>query len=1072
MTSNRNMSTTICCFCETKRINKNIGGDDFVLLSCGCISCPKCIIMNTINRKSNPVKCIHPEHQQTDINKLNYFFSSRENPGGSKKIPVINPVIVVEKEPVKYFMTEFEKDETAMKDTMILNLVYASKRKSDKSTTMRSAVSILNSKNGFESKEDMTNLRTIFSLLHDPIMKHHTLDTLSQKSYPRMTPAEFCQYCTDKDSSVLLQLLYALATGYTKYTSQLTALKAGSHEDNKAKEKLSNFLAVCVAKGMIERINLYNTPGPFQLMIADMLSLVNAPNPMRDFLSKIRVSIGRRTIDRNNIRNEIVNLRKRIVLKPTEAFSVSYDNFSFDGDKGRHAMHTIIQIMIISEKRLKKLGFYNPNVDERISRKTKTFEELLEEYDNDEYKLANNIVIPNKDDYDMLAKRIFKVIKTVVLLKLPTVEQCRDMLTAADEVLWPEMFPSNLGVMIETSNSTKINKTQKEDQDRPLSCSLELLQKDNTDEDDDDVDGKTNVKKKKMWQDVPLSFYEKNNVQMEVLHGDPGADHVMKMMMDYLNKASHVDVTELEDERLCGEEPVRHIIAPATADGGPARRWLDFQALDINRAEGVFENREYKRTRVFFAGFHYMMEFLSMRGSLCRDLTSFFASKWRHTEKGLDWIYKIRNPNDGLTEWREYLMAHYVAASESCGSKNARDVHLYMLKRSVEKPLCQGILFDLRLLEICFMIRDSEKSGTHGDVPLFLTCLRFSMPLFTITHAINYCYLVCEFLEWYKLASDAEMILFENFFYTKLSVGGKPIWADRGVEWTVNHIRSFMGRRMKHNKHHDRVVDRTVADLPFRLREKAELRYILNSENHENYSTADWNDQKFFIGKAFLTTRVALSDTNFWGPGNFRGELEEPLDGDCIIIPDPDGKTKEFQMSSSILGGYEEIGIPRTISYYVTHHCQNRYRKTRSENPLLGVCLKALPTTHARRAKDIEITKLIQYSCDASAIKKLIRDFPMTEVVDEIEYYRKYIQNIPNKKELKNMKRPALVTCLCKFRRKYFDTYPEDEKKAIASVAALEKNESATTQKNRLNQITTSRLYYLDDRFLDDISEE
>ena len=70
------------------------------------------------------------------------------------------------------------------------------------------------------------------------------------------------------------------------------------------------------------------------------------------------------------------------------------------------------------------------------------------------------------------------------------------------------------------------------------------------------------------------------------------------------------------------------------------------------------------------------------------------------------------------------------------------------------------------------------------------------------------------------------------------------------------------------------------------------------------------------------------------------------------------------------------------------------------------------------------------------------------------------------------MKRPALVTCLCKFRRKYFDTYPEDEKKAIASVAALEKNESATTQKNRLNQITTSRLYYLDDRFLDDISEE
>jgi hypothetical protein len=87
-----------------------------------------------------------------------------------------------------------------------------------------------------------------------------------------------------------------------------------------------------------------------------------------------------------------------------------------------------------------------------------------------------------------------------------------------------------------------------------------------------------------------------------------------------------------------------------------------------------------------------------------------------------------------------------------------------MIKRAVEVPACMAILLDLRLLEILFMIRDSEKAGTHGDVPLFLTCMRFSLPLYAVTHATNYCHLVCDFLEWHKTASDADSILFEKKF--------------------------------------------------------------------------------------------------------------------------------------------------------------------------------------------------------------------------------------------------------------------------------------------------------------------
>ena len=64
-------------------------------------------------------------------------------------------------------------------------------------------------------------------------------------------------------------------------------------------------------------------------------------------------------------------------------------------------------------------------------------------------------------------------------------------------------------------------------------------------------------------------------------------------------------------------------------------------------------------------------------------------------------------------------MAHYAAASKSADSKCVKKIHNHMLKRAIKKPMCQGLLFDLRLLEIVFAIQDSEKGGTNGDVPLF-----------------------------------------------------------------------------------------------------------------------------------------------------------------------------------------------------------------------------------------------------------------------------------------------------------------------------------------------------------------
>ena len=369
------------------------------------------------------------------------------------------------------------------------------------------------------------------------------------------------------------------------------------------------------------------------------------------------------------------------------------------------------------------------------------------------------------------------------------------------------------------------------------------------------------------------------------------------------------------------------------------------------------------------SGFHFQMEFLTMRGRLCHDVFAFFGRKWRPSDPSFNWITTIRDPNDALLELPQYLLCHYRAAAEAAANVcdipfqdiTESQIHKYMLERAVDVPMVMAVLFDLRLIEIALMIRDTEKTGKNGDVRLFLSTLRLSLALFSITHATNYCHLVAEFLEWWELASDAERLLFEKFYYTKISPCGKPIWVDRGVEWTVRHIRGFLGHRVR-PANHDSVIERVVSEIPWRTRAKRDFRCILGTENQAEYSYGDWNEKSFVLGDAFYETRVALDATNFWGPGPLEGELECEQEG-TYVLHDSSSKNdgNEKLISSSILEGFK-IGINRGIDYFIEHHLENRYIKKRSE---VNATLKLLPTNHEIRKKDLEITKAIRFSTDS-----------------------------------------------------------------------------------------------------------
>lgn len=239
---------------------------------------------------------------------------------------------------------------------------------------------------------------------------------------------------------------------------------------------------------------------------------------------------------------------------------------------------------------------------------------------------------------------------------------------------------------------------------------------------------------------------------------------------------------------------MRDMLAPATCDGAPSKRWLDSRASDLD--ENGADDGSYKKTRFFAGGFHFLMEFVTMRGRFSRGIFAFFGKRWRPSTPQLNWILSISDPKECLLEMPQYLLAHcrsvhMTLAATKTSEPTAVEVHQHMFDRAVEMPTCMAILLDLRLIEMSFMIRDAEKSGANGDVELLLTTMRFALVLFTVTHAINYAHIVCDFLEWCELASDADRVFFKRWPHTKISPFGKPIWVDRGVEWTVRHTRMF-----------------------------------------------------------------------------------------------------------------------------------------------------------------------------------------------------------------------------------------------------------------------------------------
>jgi len=957
--------------------------------------------------------------------------------GEADVIDIVVQLPTLDKDPCRYFENQFHSDDGYAHDNkkMILSLSYGHKQNS--TVVPASITTQLDRDYGPESSEDEANLRKIFGFLHEPIVKVHG-ELAKRGKFPRMTAAEFCRYILHEDDSLLLKLVFALGTGH---------MTVPMKKINTEGDFFSRFMACGVAKEMLQRLEL-NGPGPFQLMMGDMFQLSGASQDTTTFMSKIRVSAHRLTMERESTKKALEHMQRKIKLHPLDAFSLHFDNCGFLGRKATWRQYTIIQICIIPSEELKKEGFYSTR--NQLSRVRQTFDEFIQDVqartgEMDDIKLAENVarrvVGIRKSDWEVLTTRTLTAIQTAMSLALPDVEACRQLEELGDDFS-DFRFPINLGNRIENPQGQANSSST-----RPAVFNIPL--NDGIPEaslGDEDSEHAASPRK---------TFYEANDMTLDnVLQEDPNATATVEKIANYLEEASQYDEYDVNDSG--GEKPVRDFVAPATCDGAPMKRWLDIKANDI---EGNgFENRKFKKATMFTGGFHFQMEFMTMRGRLSRGIFAFFGSLWRPTTPQLEYILSISDPTDYLVEMPQHLLAHYRAASDMLRATlpentaiSPVDVQKHMRQRAALYPTCMAHLFDLRLIEISFMIRDSEKSGEHGDVNLFLTTMRFSLALFTVTHAINYAHIVCDFLEWWQLSSEADRVFFKRWLYTKISPFGKPIWVDKGVEWTIRHIRMFLGKRAKCNQ--DVLLERTVPDIPFRIKAKSALSHLLGVNSYDDYTTGDWNSKTTRVSKVYFKTVTAIYNTNLWGQGDITGSLH--CENPSFFVCAEEGEATP--MSNSYLKAFE-LGEQRAIAYYIEHHITNRGCVKRSEK---HVSLKLLPATAAARNKDLDRLRAVRLSTDPTKLQPLRTEFPKKDIVAELDQLRECVYpDIPNHGLADN--RETLVGCLCQYRAKYFLDYPEVHENTKESVEALEIEDTFTAPESREEQINHN-IYSLDE---------
>jgi hypothetical protein len=759
------------------------------------------------------------------------------------------------------------------------------------------------------------------------------------------------------DRSLLTRAIVALGSGHP-----VEKVLPSGEESNVYQR--STFLAFWAVTEMMRRATSKRS-GVLQDFIAHQLSVWQAPHSVIDLLCRFRISSSTRKIRLNDIDavNSKIVAGWKMQEKKWSVLLLAYDNLGFRilGARAGYDQYTMIQVHEGSKEFLASLGFYLPpgSTQQPISRKRLDWAEERENVTRDE-------ILPSEEDYGVFGNQLYAHIDALMQVcnEIPNVDEARELLQTGDSF--------NLDGRLTTSYGARFR--------LPTSApTVDVVQE----EQDDDIDEVQivdpclsstmyNLGHQKVEIDLPLraDLNKKETVQ-GIVNG------ALDLRERSLSAEDNDDTTIHTNER-----PVMEDLGISIAgDGYPSYTFLTLRAANPDG---------YKNIHNFIGGFHWDLNMKQRHGLRFGDShLKYFLHPFRDTDKKKDWYLSPGDPGQTSLEQPEMTDAHYVMAMRGLSKvkhgqpMSAVDVDDWMLERAQEHDLCMTVLMDLRFAEIGYMIRDSEREGKRGNLQLFRIGAKLSLLLFARTHATKYVRIAVEYWIWWRCCSEADKILYEAFFFTKLTVNGTPIWVDRFVEWMNKDVREYLGKYAKPNQ--ELLLQRAALLLKDRKRDRSELNRLFS---HNKKKTKE-SDNKLAISVIFCHQMDLIDKLNLWSDGAVKVGK-----GECFEVPqlftDPSG---ENELNTESL--FDVSSAEEAIKAYFEHSSLSGevHQVTRSEK---DVSLRMTPIllSEVKQARIDEFKR--RTSADSSVLALLTTKVYLASRLSElIDAYPFLAEEVP-----------------------------------------------------------------------------
>lgn len=617
---------------------------------------------------------------------------------------------------------------------------------------------------------------------------------------------------------------------------------------------LANLMCVFIATEMLTRL-FRPGPGILALVIANLMDTMNVRTEFKAFMSRIRLSASRSTMERQSEKTVFEKLREGVQIQKDSLFGWFADNigFKYYGNKekkGGYSQHILMQLLRVPATALRNVGVYGANALSRA--RTKWTERRA--------TLSPKDFMPDDNDYETHSVRWLSFLDLSLKAKplAPTVDEARQRLQD-EQYYCDERAPSDIGMHCQDVIRTK-----------DAVMADRLLAEPVDDEGVEDAD----------------DIYEKNYITTDnPINNSLSKKAVVNDMMDGAQRVLN-DVIESGDDDMdisdiAAQIPISKDFGTFFAtDGDPA-----IQGIRIIRTS---ENEYNVMWRA--GGFHYLLKAHHGCGNTFGDTHfGWLVQTYRRSDKQRDWVLLPSDPNQADDEIPQILLACAISLINEYEERNevteasAEEIHDFFVELAKEKKHVFSMLMHMLWENVLLMIRDSESDGKKGNPELFFTALRFMLPFATINNNGGYVELGLDWEMWRRTSSEADMKIYKEFIFSKLTVNGKSIFGDRFVEWSVRDHRKHMGKHYRVG--HTKLLRKLSLTMTTTLRGRNPMKGI-KKEAGTIDEAADMEIRTTDFGFVFCKVLVALKDSNFFGVGPLKDKNGNNLPEGST----PDGK--------------------------------------------------------------------------------------------------------------------------------------------------------------------------------------